>query len=85
VTTTIGGHDAVEEFTVSEIWLLCGGLDFGEVQEAPTPISKVVVPLPKFGVVKPDGESDEQFVAKVSEPADKLIGRYTWKEHQACS
>jgi hypothetical protein len=76
----IGGHDAIDEFMASRIWLLCAGLDFGEV-EALTLISKVVVPLPKFVAAKHDGETDEQFVAKVAEQADKLIGRYTWKEH----
>jgi hypothetical protein len=29
-------------------------------------------------------ESDQRFVAKVAEHADKLIGHYGWKEHQAC-
>jgi hypothetical protein len=44
----------------------------------------VVTPLPKFGVVKPEGESDERFITKVAERAEKLVGRYNLKEHEAC-
>jgi hypothetical protein len=69
---------------ISRIWSLSAGLDFGEDLDALTPVSKVVLPLPKFVIVKPDGKSDEQFVAKVAEQTDKLIGRHTWKEHKAC-
>jgi hypothetical protein len=73
-TTRIGGHDAIEEFMP---------VKFGEVVEAKAPISKVVAPLPKFVATKRDGEGDEQFVLKVAERADKLVGRYTQKENQA--
>jgi hypothetical protein len=49
---TIGGRDIVKEFIASEIWPLDAGLDFGEVAEAEAPISKVIVPLPKFVAAK---------------------------------
>jgi hypothetical protein len=51
-------------------------LGFGEVMGAKVPVLKVVVPLPKFDVVKPDDQSDEDFIAKIAAHADKLVRRY---------
>jgi hypothetical protein len=59
-------------------------LGFGEVMGAKVPVLKVVVPLPKFDVVKPDDQSDEDFIAKIAAHADKLIRRYGWKERDIC-
>jgi hypothetical protein len=64
-TTTIGGHDIVEEVLYSEIWPLGSGLGFIEVVEAEPPMSKVLVPLPKFVIAKPDADVGEDFVARV--------------------
>jgi hypothetical protein len=50
--------------------------------EAEVLLSKIVVPLPKFVVAKPDDEGDEQFVMWIAARADKLVQRYGWNEHQ---
>jgi hypothetical protein len=84
MTTTIGGRDTWEEFMASKILLLSAGLSFGEVVEDGMPVSKVLVRLPKFDVVKPDDVSGEASIVKIAACADKLIGRYSWREHKAC-
>jgi hypothetical protein len=84
LTTMIGGHHTVEEFMACEIWPLGACLGFVEVVEAGAPASKVLVRLQKFDVTKPDDESDETFVGKIAAHVDKLVGRYGWKEHEAC-
>jgi hypothetical protein len=76
-----GSRDTVKEFMSSGIWLL--GTDLG-LGEAEVPVSKVLVPLPKFDISKPGDERDECFVAKIAARIDRLIGRYGWKEHKAC-
>jgi hypothetical protein len=76
-----GGRDTVEEFMSSGIWLLGTDLGFGEAE---VPVSKVLVPLPKFDISKPGDERDECFVAEIAARIDRLIGRYGWKEHKAC-
>jgi hypothetical protein len=57
---------------------------FGEVAEALTPMSKVMMPLPDFHVIRPDGEDDAQFVAQIELEAEKIVGSYSAKEHEAC-
>jgi hypothetical protein len=42
----IGGHDAVEEFLAYSLWPLSESCEFG-VDKMVTPLSKVVVPMPK--------------------------------------
>jgi hypothetical protein len=73
-TTAISGRDAVEEFLISKIWPL--GTE--------APMSKVLIPLPNFVIVKPDNEGGEEFVTKVAARANMLVGCYDWNEHQAC-
>jgi hypothetical protein len=77
-TTTIGGRNTVEEFMASGMWPLSIDSDLGKVVEAEVLLSKIVVPLPKFVVAKPDDEGDEQFVMWIAARADKLVRRYGW-------
>jgi hypothetical protein len=41
------------------------------------------LPLPKFSAAKATKENDSAFVTRISVDADKLVGRYSWTEHQA--
>jgi hypothetical protein len=59
-------------------------LDLGEIEEAEAPLSKVVVPLPKFSAVKATKEKDSVFVTQICIGADKLVGHYGRTEHKAC-
>jgi hypothetical protein len=43
-TTTIGGHDAVEEYLVCKIYLLDAGFSFRNLPMGTTPVSKVETP-----------------------------------------
>jgi hypothetical protein len=62
---------------------LCAGLVLGEIAKAETPLSKVMVPLPKFAAAKPPDEDGANFVTRIVARGDKLVGRYGWSKHQA--
>jgi hypothetical protein len=62
---------------------LCAGLVLGEIAKAETPLSKVMVPLPKFAAAKPPDEDGANFVTRIVARGDKLVGRYGWNKHQA--
>jgi hypothetical protein len=83
VTRAIGGYDAVVVYLACGVYPLSTNLGFGELTEALTSVSKVLVPLPDLNVVKLDGVDDTQFVAKI-EAAEKVIGSYSTKKHEAC-
>jgi hypothetical protein len=63
----IGGHDAVEEFLVCDIWLLSETCEF-EVERRESPILKVVVPMPKVTPIIVKQESEAALEARI-EPA----------------
>jgi hypothetical protein len=50
VTVTIGGRDAVEEYTTCKIFPLAASFGFESVPLGMTPISRVETPLPLFAV-----------------------------------
>jgi hypothetical protein len=53
---------------------LGAGLGFCKVAEAEAPMSKILIPLPKFVIVKLDDEGGEEFVVKVAAHANMLVG-----------
>jgi hypothetical protein len=58
----IGGHDAMEEFLVCGIWPLSEKCEF-EVDKKEVPLSKVMVPIPKFTPIIGRQESEVAFEA----------------------
>jgi hypothetical protein len=66
------------------VWPLSASLDLGEIEEVEAPLSKVVVPLPKFSAVKATKEKDSVFITQICIGADKLVGHYGRTEHKAC-
>jgi hypothetical protein len=47
-TRTIGGRDAIEEYTACELLPLSASFYLGVILEGETPVSKLMVPLPTF-------------------------------------
>jgi hypothetical protein len=49
-TSTVGGHNAIEEYVTCKMYPLDVGFDFKSVPLGMTPISRVETPLPLFVV-----------------------------------
>jgi hypothetical protein len=74
----IGGHDAVEEFLVCDIWLLSENCEF-EVERRESPILKVVVPMPKVTPIIVKQESEAALEARIEPASWQLL-----REHNSC-
>jgi hypothetical protein len=74
----------VEEFVACGMHPLAAGIGFDKVGTLVTPVSKLIVPLPKFVVVHNDDEDDVQFLARVELEAEGIVSSYTLPEHEAC-
>jgi hypothetical protein len=81
-TLIIGGHDVVEEFLASGMWLLSEKFDF-EVEVKGTPLSMVVVPMLKITPTIGTHESDAAIEARIVTAANLLVGNYNVTEHNA--
>jgi hypothetical protein len=66
------------------VYPLSASFGFGEIAKGDTLVSKVVVPLLDFHVVKPGGEDDPQFLAKVELDAERIVGSYGPRERDSC-
>jgi hypothetical protein len=81
-TYLIGGHDVVEEFLASGLWPL--GQQFGfRVETKESPLSKLMVLMPLVTASIGERESEAQFVARVKDAMNQLIGKYKITEHNA--
>jgi hypothetical protein len=75
----------MEEFIACGMYPLAVGAGFDRVATRMTPISKLKVPLPKFGAFcKDNNEDDVQFLVRVELEAKGIIGSYTKVEHNTC-
>jgi hypothetical protein len=83
-TTTIGGHDAVEEFVACRVYPLLALFGFGDVSVGMTIVSKVETPLPVFPVEAISTEASSHFLATVEMNAKKILGSYGPREHEVC-
>jgi hypothetical protein len=84
VTTMIEGCDAIEEFLAYGLYPLSAGFGFGLVSDGTTAVPKVVVPLPVFPMTHVAAESASHFLVKVEMDAERIIGSYGPKGHEAC-
>jgi hypothetical protein len=71
----IGGRDVVEELLACGIWLLSDSCEF-EVEKKETPLSKVMVPMPKVTPTIAKQESKAAFEAWIVAAANLLVGNY---------
>jgi hypothetical protein len=83
VTTTIGGHDVVEEHLAWKLYLLAASFDSESVPLGMTPVSKVETPLPLFIVGTIVVEHVDQFLVKVETEAGRVLGSFRPREYDA--
>jgi hypothetical protein len=83
-TTVTGGCDIVDEFLACGIYPLSVGFGFKNVTTDTTVVLKVEVPLPIFPVEAVSMEITYHFLVKVEIDAEKILGSYRAKEHDAC-
>jgi hypothetical protein len=76
----IGGRDAVEEFLACGMWPLHEKFSF-EVEMKETPLSKVVVLMPKVMHTIGALESEAAFETQIVNAANLLDGNYNITEH----
>jgi hypothetical protein len=82
VTSTIEGHDTVEEF------LACGLLPLSEnfgfqVERKESPLSKAMVPMPQVNPIIRAQGPEADFVAWIVNATNLLVGNYNITEHNA--
>jgi hypothetical protein len=81
-TSIIEGRDVVEGFLACGIWLLSKKCEF-EVDTKETPLSKVVVPMPKVTLTIGNKKSEAAFKAWIVVIANLLVDNYNVTEHNA--
>jgi hypothetical protein len=79
-TSIIVGRDVVEEFLACDIWSLSEKCEF-EVEMKETPLSKVVVPMPKVTPNIGKQQSGAAFKAWIIATSNLLVGNYCAMEH----
>jgi hypothetical protein len=83
VTTTIGGHDVVEEHLAWKLYLLAASFDSESVPLGMTPVSKVVTPLPLFAVGTIAAEHADCFLVEVETEGEWVLGIFGPREYDA--
>jgi hypothetical protein len=78
----ISGHDAVEEFLACSMWPLSDSCGF-EVAIKETPLSRVVVPMPKVTSAIGVKETELSIETQIVNAANLLVGKYNVVEHNA--
>jgi hypothetical protein len=81
-TSLIRGRDMVEEFLACGLWPL--GEQFGfRVEMKESPLSKVMVSMPRITASIGEWESEAKFVAHVENATNLFVGNYNIKENKA--
>jgi hypothetical protein len=81
-TSIIGGRDAVKEFLACGIGPLSNSCSF-EVETKETPLSKVIVPMPKVTPAIGAKENGSTFETRIVNATNLLIDKYNVVEHNA--
>jgi hypothetical protein len=81
-TSIIRGHDVVEEFLACGIWPLSKSCEF-DVEKKETPLSNVMVPMPKVNPIIAKEESEAAFEARIIATTNLLVDNYCIIEHNA--
>jgi hypothetical protein len=82
-TVTIGGYDAIEEYTVCKIFPLAASFGFESVPLGTTPMSKVEPPLLLFAVGTIVVEHADHFLAEVEMETKEVLGSFGLREYNA--
>jgi hypothetical protein len=83
VTVTIGGCDAVEEYTACKIYPLVASFGFESVPLGTTPVSKVETPLPLFTMGTIVAEHANHFLVEVEMETERVLGSLGPREYEA--
>jgi hypothetical protein len=78
----IRGRDVVVEFLAGGIWPLNEKCDF-EVEIKETPLSKVIVSMPRVNPIIGTKESGAAFETRIVQTANLLVSNYNIAEHNA--
>jgi hypothetical protein len=79
---SIRGRDVVE-YLACGMYPLSASVNFAEVADGTTPVSRVKLPLLKLRAICSDDEDDVQFLAGVKLEAEGVAGGYTCPKHDA--
>jgi hypothetical protein len=82
-TTTIGGHDAVEEYVACKIYPLAASFSFKSAPLGMTPMSKVETPQPLFAVGTIATEHTDHFLVEVETEAKRVLESFGLREYNA--
>jgi hypothetical protein len=83
VNVTIGGRDAVEEYTMCKIFPLAASFGFESVPLWMTPILKVETPLPLFAVGTIAREHANHFLVEIETQTEKVLQSFGPREYDA--
>jgi hypothetical protein len=82
-TTTIGGHDAVEEYVACKIYPLAASFSFKSAPLGMTPMLKVETPQPLFAVGTIATEYADHFLVEVETEAKRVLESFGLREYNA--
>jgi hypothetical protein len=82
-TTTIGGHDVVDEYVAWKIYLLVASFGSEMVPLGTTPVSKVESPLPVFAMGTIAMERADHFLVVVEMEVESVLGSFRPREYDA--
>jgi hypothetical protein len=82
-TSTVGGHNAIEEYVACKMYPLDVGFDFKSVPLGMTPISRVETPLPLFVVGTIAIEHVDRVLAGIETKVERVLGSFGLGEYDA--
>jgi hypothetical protein len=82
-TTTIGGHDDVEEYVACNVYPLAASFSFKSAPLGMTLVPKVETPLPLFAVGTIAAEHADHFLAKVGTKTERVLGSFGPRKYNA--
>jgi hypothetical protein len=82
-TTTIRGHDDVEEYVACNVYPLAASFSFESAPLGMTLVPKVETPLPLFAVGTIAAEHADHFLAKVKTKTERVLGSFGPRKYNA--
>jgi hypothetical protein len=83
VTTTIRGHDSIEELVACKMYPLTSSFGFRGVTIGTTPMLNTRTPLPLFPEANISAENVAHVLTEIEMEAERILGSFGPKEHDA--
>jgi hypothetical protein len=83
VSTILGGHNIIEEFTTAQIWPISYGWAPTEIVNFNVNWVAQEIPFPRFSLQLRDGQSADDFMLEIERRVNLMIGEYTMNEYKA--